>query len=219
MTRIIGNKRKILKYGWTGVLIAVFVLLIAAFFYFDRRNELSVMIQAWGLWGVVFAVFLMAALCMTPIPSEGLVVLYLKIYGIYQGVLIAWLGSTLSAVAIFIIVRVYGQTLMKRLISPERFRVVDNWVKGKGSLGLFVARLLPIPAFAVNYIAGAMPSMNFWTYIWTAVLSIIPYYVGTALVFVGVARETWIWLALGIVALILFWSTGYVLNKRGGNKI
>ena len=214
MTQTIGDKRNIRRYGWTGVLIAAFVLLIAAFLYLDKRNEISIIIRAWGLWGVAFAIFLMAALCMTPIPSEGLVVLYLKIYGIYQGVFFAWLGSTLSAVAIFIIVRVYGQTLMKRLISPERFKVVDNWVKGKGSLGLFVARLLPIPAFAVNYIASAMPSMKLWTYLWTAALAMIPYYVGTALVFLGVARETWIWLVLGIVALILFWGTGYVLNKR-----
>jgi len=214
MTEVMGGKRNILKYGWTGLIIAAFIVLIATFFYFDRRNELSVIIRAWGLWGVFFAIFLMAAVCMTPIPSEGLVVLYLKIYGIYQGIFLAWLGSTLSAVAIFIIVRVYGQTLMKRLISPERFKVVDNWVKGKGALGLFVARLLPIPAFAVNYIAGAMPSMKLWTYLWTAALSMIPYYVGTAFVFLGVAQEMWIWLAVGIVALILFWGTGYVLNKR-----
>ena len=214
MTETITEKRNILKYGWTAVIIVAFVVLIAAFLYLDRRNEVSVIIRAWGVWGVVFAIFLMAALCMTPIPSEALVVLFLKIYGIYQGILIAWLGSSLSAVAIFVLVRVYGQTLMRRLISPERFKVVDNWVKEKGSLGLFVARLLPIPAFAVNYIAGAMPSIKLWTYLWTASLSIIPYYIGTALVFLGVARETWIWLVLGIVALILFWGTGYFLNKR-----
>lgn len=214
MTQTIGDKRNILRYGWTGLIIAAFVVLIATFFYFDSRNEISVIIREWGLWGVVFAVLLMAALCMTPIPSEGLVVLYLKIYGIYQGVFIAWLGSTLSAVAIFIIIRVYGQKLMQKLISPDRFKVVDHWVKGKGSMGLFIARLLPIPAFAVNYIAGAMPSMKLWTYLWTAALAIIPYYVGTALVFLGVSRETWIWLVLGLAALIVFWGTGYVLNKR-----
>ena len=214
MTQALRDKHNILKYGWTGVLIAAFVLLIAAFFYLDRRNEISVIIQKWGLWGVAFAIFLMAALCMTPIPSEGLVVLFLKIYGIYQGVFFAWVGSTLSAVAIFIFVRVYGQRLMQKLISPERFKVVDQWIKGKGSLGLLVARLLPIPAFAVNYIASAMPSMKLWTYLWTAALTIIPYYVGTALVFLGVARETWNWLILGLAALIIFWGTGYVLNKR-----
>jgi len=214
MTQTTGNKRNMHKYGWTGVVVAAFVVLLAVFFYFDRRNGISFIIRAWGLWGIVLAIFLMAALCMTPIPSEGLLVLYLKIYGIYQGIFFAWLGSTLSAMAIFIIVRVYGKMLMKRLISSDKFNVVDNWVKGKGALGLLVARLLPIPAFAVNYIASAMPSTKLRTYLWTAVLAIIPYYIGTALVFLGVAQETWIWLVLGMVALILFWGTGYLLTKR-----
>ncbi|HWQ41392.1 MAG TPA: VTT domain-containing protein [Desulfosporosinus sp.] len=210
MTQTLGNKQNRLK--WTGVIIVGFVLLIAVFFYLDRHNEISVIIRAWGLWGIIFGIFLMAALCMTPIPSEGLVVLYLKIHGIYQGIFFSWLGSLLGATAIFIIVRVHGQTLMKRLISLERFNAVDNWVKRKGSLGLFIARLLPIPAFAVNYIASAMPSMKLWTYLWTAALSMIPYYIGTSLVFLGVAQEIWVWLFLGIAALILFWGIGYFLK-------
>lgn len=214
MTLTLWDRRTIGKYIWTGIIIAAFVSLIATFFYLDRRNELSVMIREWGLGGVAFAILLMAALCMTPIPSEGLVVMYLKIFGIYEGVVYAWLGSTLSALAIFIIVRVYGQMFIRKLISHQRFEVVDNWIKGKGALGLLVARLLPIPAFAVNYIASAMPSMKFWTYFWTAALSMIPYYVGTALVFLGVAQETGIWLVLGIIALSLIWGTGYFLNKR-----
>ena len=51
MTQTIGDKRKILKYGWTGLLIAAFIVLIAIFFYLDRRNELSVIIRAWGCGG------------------------------------------------------------------------------------------------------------------------------------------------------------------------
>ena len=214
MTHNVWDKIDIRKYGLTGVIIAAFILFIAAFLYFDRRNEISGFIRAWGLWGIVLAILLMAALCMTPMPSEGLVVLYLKIYGIYQGIFYSWLGSTLSSLAIFFIARIYGQKLMRKLISPKRFEIVDNWVHGKGSLGLFIARLLPIPAFAINYIASVMPSMKLWPYFWTATLSIVPYYIGTALVFLGVAQKTWIWLMLGAAALIVFWGTGYALNKR-----
>ncbi|AFM43198.1 hypothetical protein Desaci_4351 [Desulfosporosinus acidiphilus SJ4] len=209
-----GDQHNLRKYGLTALITLVFIILIAAFFYYDRRNQISDIIQAWGIWGVAFAILLMTAICMTPIPSEGLVVMFLKIFGVYEGVFFAWIGSTLSSLVIFILVRFYGQTLLKKLISPERFKTVDNWVEGKGSFGLLVARLLPIPAFAVNYIAGAMPSMKLWTYLWTAAVSMIPYYVGTALVFTGIARATWLWLVLGICALVLFWGTGYFLNKR-----
>ncbi|MDQ7093875.1 VTT domain-containing protein [Desulfosporosinus sp. PR] len=214
MTQRVGDQRNLRKYSWTALIIVAFVVLLAAFFYYDRQNRVSDIIQAWGIWGVFLAILLMAAICMTPIPSEGLVIMFLKIFGVYEGVFFAWVGSTLSSLVIFVLVRCYGQTLMQKLISPERFNTVDHWVKGKGSFGLLVARLLPIPAFAVNYIAGAMPSMELWTYLWTAAVSMIPYYVGTAFVFLGVAQSTWLWLALGFGALVLFWGTGYLLNRR-----
>ncbi|KLU64310.1 TVP38/TMEM64 family inner membrane protein YdjZ [Desulfosporosinus acididurans] len=209
-----GDQNKLGKYGLTALITVVFIVLLVAFFYYDRQNRISDVIQAWGIWGVAFAILLMTAICMTPIPSEGLVIMFLKVFGVYEGVFFAWIGSTFSSLVIFILVRYYGQTLMKKLISPERFNTVDNWVKGKGSFGLLVARLLPIPAFAVNYIAGAMPSMQLWTYLWTAAVSMIPYYIGTALVFLGIARATWLWLVLGFAALALFWGTSYFLNKR-----
>lgn len=214
MVHATGKKHNLLKYGWTGLIIVAFVILIAVFFYYDRQNKISVLIQAWGLWGAAFAILLMTALCMTPIPSEGLVILFLKIYGIYEGIFFAWLGSALSSLVIFFLARFYGKRLIQRLITAERLNTVDHWINGKGSIGLLVARLLPIPAFAVNYIAGVMPSMNLWTYLWTAALSMIPYYFGTALVFMGVAQETWIWLVAGVIALAAFWSVGYFFNKR-----
>ncbi len=214
MIKNIWNKSDVHKLEWTGVLVAVVVVGMAAFLYFDRRDQLSNIIRAWGFGGIILAVLLMGIICMTPIPSEGLVVLYLKVYGAYMGVFYSWIGSSLGSLAIFGIAQVYGQKLMHKLISPDRVQTVDDWIERRGQLGLLVARLLPIPAFAVNYIAGVMPSMRLWPYLWTAAVSMIPYYIGTALVFLGVTREAWKWLLLGSVALVAFWSAGYLLNKK-----
>lgn len=202
------------RFGWPVVIIVLFIIFLVAFFYLDRRHEISVIIQNLGFGGIVLAILLMAGLCMTPFPSEGLLILYLKIYGIYWGLFYAWLGSSLSSLPIFILARLYGQSLLQKIISPERFKMVDNWVERKGTTGLLIARLLPIPAYAVNYITGIIPSVKFWPYIWTAAVSIIPYYIGTALVFVGVAKEMWLWLILGSLMVIGFWSIGYMLRQR-----
>lgn len=202
------------SYVWPAVFIAAFIVFIAAFLYFDRRNQLSGIILSLGWGGIVLAILLMTGLCMTPIPSEGLLILYLKIYGVYWGLFYAWLGSTLSSLPIFLLARFYGQRFMQKLISPQRFQTVDHWVQEKGTAGLFVARLLPIPAFAVNYIAGVIPSVKFWPYLWTAGVTIIPYYVGTALVFLGIASEMWLWLILGSLVVIGFWGVSYMLSHR-----
>jgi uncharacterized membrane protein YdjX (TVP38/TMEM64 family) len=193
-------------------------VLIAGYLYFDQRYAISVSIQRLGLLGNVIAVLLMVLLYMTPIPSEGLLVLCIKIYGIYLGIFISWLGMDISSVIIFLIARVYGQKLVQRAVSPEHFAMVNNWVKRKGVLGLLIARLLPIPAFAINCIAGIIPSIEFWPYFWTATVSIVPYYIGTALVFLGIYKGTWQWLIFGAVAIAVFWGSSYALNAGNCNR-
>jgi len=201
------------KYAWVTMIVVIFIALIVLFFYLDRHDQLSSIIRAWGPGGILLAILLMAALCMTPIPSEGLLFLLLKVFGVYQGIVYAWLGSLISSVVIFYLARVWGQSFFGTMITHERFEMVDHWVHGKGAIGLLMARLLPVPAFAVNYIAGMMPSVRFWPYTWTAGLSIIPYYVGTMLVYLGVAQSTWSWLAVGGCIVVVLWAISYRLTR------
>ncbi len=214
---MIGQKNKEKNYGWLTLISIIFVALIILFFYLDRQNQLSQVIRTWGLGGILLSILLMAALCMTPIPSEGLVILLLKIFGIYEGALYSWLGSILSSLAIFYLARNFGQSFFQKMITPSRFKMVDHWIRKKGSLGLLIARLLPIPAFVVNYITGVMPSVKLWPYVWTAALSMIPYYIGTTLVYVGIFKSTWIWLAVGGVTIITFWGVSYILSRKANN--
>jgi uncharacterized membrane protein YdjX (TVP38/TMEM64 family) len=208
------KKLKEKNYTWVTLIILISVALIILFFYLDRQNQLSLFIRAWGMGGILLSILLVAALCMTPIPSEGLVLLLFKIFGVYMGTFYAWLGSIVSSLVIFYLVRYFGQSFFQKLITPRRSTIVDNWIKKKGSIGLLIARFLPIPAFVVNYIAGAMPSVKLWPFVWTAAISIIPYYIGTALVYVGIAKSTWIWLALGTFAILFFWGISYFLSKE-----
>lgn len=200
--------------GLLALVIIIFAVLIVLFFYLDRKNELSTLIQTWGIVGIIFAILIMGALCTTPIPSEGLTILLLKIFGVFWGILYSWLGSILSSFIIYYLVHYYGKSFFQKLITPERFETVDHWIKKKGPLGLLIARVLPIPAFIVNYIAAAIPSLKLWPYVWTAALAMLPYYLGTALVYVGVAKSTLIWVAVGAIAIFSFWAIGYLLSRR-----
>lgn len=191
-----------------------FILFISGFFYLDRQNAITSLIQSLGWVGVILALFLMALLCMTPIPSEGLLLMYLKIYGVFGGTFLGWLGSNLGAIIIFFIVRYYGNFILQRIIKKERYETVNEWVERRGTVGLFIARLLPIPPFAVNYIGSLITSVKFWPYLWTQMVTIIPYYVGTTLVFMGVAKETWYWFLIGGTAISLIWGISYLLNRK-----
>jgi uncharacterized membrane protein YdjX (TVP38/TMEM64 family) len=192
--------------------------MIIIFFYLDRQNQLSIIIQKTGIVGILLSILLMTVLCMTPIPSEGLVILLLKIFGIYEGAFYSWLGSILSSLTIFYFAHYFGKGFFQKMITPQRMETVDHWIQKKGALGLFIARLLPIPAFAVNYAAGVLPSVKLWPYVWTAALAIIPYYLGTVFVYIGLTKATWIWLAAGLVALLALWWISNIFRKQTNQR-
>jgi len=194
-------------------LLAVGVLIIVAFLYLDRYQTISNIIYSTGWAGVVTAIFLITIISMTPIPTESLTIMCLKAYGIGWGIFYSWVGSTLSAVAIYLLVQSIGHSVLQMIISQERFEQVNEWIKGQGTRGVVIARFLPLPAFVVNYITAVIPSIRFWSYLWTAALTIIPSYVVTALIFMGVSTNLRIWLVVGSLGMVLIWISSYLLSR------
>lgn len=198
---------------WSTVLLVVGILLLVAFLYFDQRRAISNIIRSTGWLGIVTAILLITLFSMTPIPTESLTIMCLKAYGISWGIFYSWVGSTLSAVAIFILVRSIGDPFLQIVISQERFEQVNEWIKRKGTLGLIIARLLPLPAFIVNYVTAVIPAIRFWSYLWTAALTIIPSYLVTALIYMGFSPKLRIWLVVGSLGMVLIWVSSYLLNR------
>jgi uncharacterized membrane protein YdjX (TVP38/TMEM64 family) len=199
---------------WYIAIFFVAVVVLGLFLYFDRNNVISRTLRSWGSAGIIFAIIMMAIICITPMPSEGLLIMYLKIYGPWWGGLYAWMGAVLSSLVVFVAARHLGKPLLQSLITPKRFEQVDKWVRDKGTPGLLFLRLLPIPGFIVSYIVGTIPSVTLWSFVWTAAVSIIPYYVSSALIYLGVSSHLYIWLGLGGVAFALFWVVGYLFKKK-----
>ncbi|WP_206832420.1 TVP38/TMEM64 family protein [Alicyclobacillus fructus] len=195
----------------SGALVAVVVL------YLDRNHRLTDWIQSWGFWGVVWAIAIMVIWCLTPIPSEGLLIIFLRVFGVVAGTTYAWIGSTISSILIFFIARHFTRIMLERVQNHERFEQVNHWVREWGSLGLLLARLLPVPAFLVNYVAGMIPATSLWAYTWTAVVAMVPYYLGVALVYAGVFGN-WIYILLGCIPLAALGVFAALLRRRVGRN-
>jgi uncharacterized membrane protein YdjX (TVP38/TMEM64 family) len=199
---------------WTISFILLMIAIVVLYYYLDKQNLISTLIQGWGFGGVLLAIFLIALIFMTPVPSEGLLIIYFKIFGPFFGVFYAWIGTLISSLFMFLLARKQAKWALQKLITPQYFNMVNAWIKERGSIGLFFARLLPIPAFAVNYIAGAMPSVKLWPYFWTAALSIIPYYTGALLIYYGASQKTLYYLIIGLIGVALLWGLSYCLSKK-----
>ncbi|TDY47878.1 putative membrane protein YdjX (TVP38/TMEM64 family) [Alicyclobacillus sacchari] len=185
--------------------------------YLDRNHRLTELIQSWGFWGIIYGIILMVIWCLTPIPSEGLLIIFLRVFGVLNGTAYAWIGSTISSVIIYFIARHFTRIMLGRVASHERFDQVNLWVREWGSWGLLLARLLPVPAFVVNYVAGMIPAITLWSYTWTAVVAMLPYYLGVALVYAGVFGN-WIYIIIGCIPLGALAWFGTLLRKRASKS-
>lgn len=203
--------RRILQ---TIALTFIGLVLIGLFIYFDRRDQVSLMLRNWGIWGVIGSIVLMTVLCAVPVPSEFLLILDMRVYGVWWGIFYAWVGSILGAAAILIVTRWIARPFLDSMFRHERYEQVNEWVRTRGPLGLLMARLLPLPASVVNYIAGLVHSVGPWNYIWTAAVSIIPYYLGAALIYLGIFSKFVVWLFVGGLVVVTFWIASFLVNRR-----
>lgn len=194
------------------------ILLLFAIYYLQRKYHFADAIRTWGWIGVVASILLMALLCIIPVPSEFLLLMNLNAYGIFWGITYAWIGVLLGTAAIFLMARYLGRPVLESFIPEERFEQVEAWVSSKGGLGLLMARLLPVPASVINYIAGVLKSVHWWDYLWTAAVGMIPYYCAVALIYVGVSKRIVVWLVFGGMALAFAWLFSRFLSKRRHNS-
>ncbi len=209
---------KTVSITWSISILAVGVLLVVVFFYLDKNNQISNAIQSWGTLGIVLSVFLMALFCVIPVPSEFLMIMNMKIFGVWWGIFYTWVGAMMGAVAVFFMARSIGSRILQTFITENRLQQVNRWIKNRGAIGLLIVRLIPLPFIVVNYSAGVMESVNPWEYIWTTAIGLLPYDLGAALVFLGLSTKYIWWLAIGGFAVIAIWVAGYIFN-RTANKL
>ncbi|WP_051344132.1 TVP38/TMEM64 family protein [Alicyclobacillus herbarius] len=199
----------------TAFLFLAGIACVVAFFHYDQSDRLSRLIIAAGPLASVIGIILMTIFCIIPVPSEFLIIILMKIFGPWLGSLYSWTGSMLGAMTTFWLARRYGGKMLRRFITEERFQQVNQWIGRGGPLGLLLARIVPLPFIVVNYTAGVMKSVRTWDYFWTSAVGGIPYYVGAALVFLGVSKRRYmVWLIIGGLVIVLIWIGGYFLNRH-----
>ncbi len=203
---------------WSAIILAVGIALVVVFLYLDRNNRISYAIQSSGVLGIGVAIFLMALFCVIPVPSEFLMIMNMKVFGVWWGILYTWVGAMLGAIAVFFLARRIGKRILQAFISDDHMRRVNRWIQDRGALGLLMVRLVPLPFIVVNYAAGVMESVATWEYIWTTGVGLLPYDLGAALVFFGLSTKYIWWLVIGAIAVVGIWVAGYLFNRSSASR-
>lgn len=199
---------------WSGAVFVVGLLLVIGFFYLDRRGQISRLVLSSGGFGIAISVVLMAVFCVIPVPGEFLLILDMKIFGVWWGVLYSWIGTMIGSIGVFLLARYVAHNLLRSFIPDERMAQVNEWVGKRGVVGLLLAHVVPLPFIVVNYAAGIIRSIRLWDFIWTSAVGGVPYYVGAGLVFLGVSTKYLYWSVVGLIALVFIWIGGFLYNRH-----
>jgi uncharacterized membrane protein YdjX (TVP38/TMEM64 family) len=190
------------KSLWIKLTIIVGFCSHLSILYLNSNHHVIQTLQRFGWTGILVSIFLMTLLCLTPIPSESLLFVLMRVYGIAWGVLYGWIGLVLSSIIIFIVMRRLGAEFVQSDTHPKWFKMIDTAISTTGVRGLLISRLLPIPAFFSSIIIAIMPSVRFTDYLWTSGVSVIPYYVGIMLIYKGLTGSIAVWLPIGVLVLL-----------------
>ncbi len=176
-------------------------------------QEIVSLIRSFGPWGVVASISVMVAHSFVPFPAELVAIANGMVYGPFWGTVVTWTGAMLGAFLAFGLARLLGRPFVRRVLSKENNRRMDEWTRTHAGGALLFSRFIPVIAFnLINYAAGLM-NVSWWTFAWTTGLGILPL---TALMVVmgdNIDSVPWpIWLLLLTGGLVLWLLTHRVLR-------
>ena len=161
-------------------LLALIIVAIAGFFYFDLNSYLTLEGMKGSLdsfqqaiaqnpflsMGVFFAVYV----SVTALSLPGAAILTLAagaLFGLLQGLIIVSFASTIGATLAFLVSRFILRDTVRTKFK-DKLNNIDKGVEKQGAFYLFTLRLVPVfPFFLINLLMG-LTALKTWTFYWVS---------------------------------------------------
>lgn len=141
---------------------------------FSSIASLRNYIQEFGLLGPFILTIIQVLQVVLPVlPGFFGCIVGASMYGAMNGFWINYIGISLGSLMAFWLARRYGVSLVKKLISIEKYERFTNWIQTKNSYTfiLFLCILLPLaPDDFLCYFSGLI-SMSFKKFLWIIIFA------------------------------------------------
>ncbi|MEN2767686.1 TVP38/TMEM64 family protein [Ornithinibacillus xuwenensis] len=138
-------------------------------------------------------------------------------YGLLEGFLLSWAGSTLGAVLVFLIVRNLGdKKIFVSIRKNKQVKKVTGWLERHGFGPLFLLMCFPFsPSSVINVVAG-LSNISIYQFILATILgkSVMIFsisYIGSSIV--SFAKNPTKTIIVG-GCIVLFWVVGKFIEKK-----
>ena len=136
-------------------------------------------LEAWGrrqgpAAALATTLLMIAQALAAPIPAVLVTFTNSLLFGWVLGGILSIASATLAAGICFGLARLYGEPLVRRLVSEKSIARMGNFLDRHGASTVLAARLVPfVPFDPISYLAGLSP-MRTWTFVWATFLGQIP---------------------------------------------
>ncbi len=176
-------------------------------------HALRTFVLSAGALGPLAVIGLMLVHTVLPFPAEVVTLVAGAVYGPWLGLLFTWIGAMAGGMAGFALARWIGHPLLRRWLPPRAKEISERWIGDHAAWSLLVLRLLPFVSFnLINYAAG-LSEVDFWTFLWTMAVGILPFSILLVLLGAEAARRSAFVLVL-LAALVALVAAGQWLRRR-----
>lgn len=163
-----------ISYALKGILLGFFIILgtyliihYHLYFSLNYQNKVIEFIESFHPYDdfVFIALQIFQVLIAGALPAEitGFIGGYL--YGPVLGTIYSTIGLSIGSWLAFLLARVYGLPLVRRVVKASIMQKYDHFMELRGPLVSFILFLIPgFPKAALCYIVG-LSQMNIWTFI------------------------------------------------------
>ena len=163
--RNIKNIREIIGISILILFAVGFIKLLPTFMNLvteEGRMEFEAKIENLGFNGVIFIIALeVSKIILVFLPGEPIELLAGLCYGPWIGLLVIYIGITISNIIIIFSVKKYGMKLVRDVVQEEKLLKIKKMIDenpDRSEITLFVLYFLPIlPKDLITYVASLLP--------------------------------------------------------------
>jgi uncharacterized membrane protein YdjX (TVP38/TMEM64 family) len=165
------------------VIIITLFIIMNAYGFGEKIDDLQHWIQSLGLWGPIAFFFIYLGAVIATIPGTIFGVIAGALFGSVIGIILINISSTIGASITFLIARYFARDTVARWLSKNKtMKRLDQLTEEQGMVIVGLTRLIPLFPFTLLNYGFGLTKVSFKTYVFWSWLCMIP---GTIIVVVG----------------------------------